>query len=79
VLPFGVKESIVGAGLVGELHCANAAGEEEEEKKKKKDGVRATRGKELTADCAVSGVVCVLGAGNFSAPIEVLTKVRSTE
>ena len=75
VLPYGVKENILAAGLVGELYCENVEkGEGEGEGEKKR--ARASRGREMERDGKEAGVVCVLGAGNFSAPIEVITKVR---
>ena len=59
VLPLNFKENLIGMGLTGQLYLE---GEKE-----------GKRGGEYEAEGA--GVVFVLGAGNFSAPIEVLTKV----
>mmetsp|Transcript_486 Transcript_486/g.1268 ORF Transcript_486/g.1268 Transcript_486/m.1268 type:complete len:584 (+) Transcript_486:118-1869(+) len=61
VFPGDVKEKILAYGMSGELYL---------------DGAEPlTRGKTFQAEKKEPGLVLVLGAGNFAAPIEILTKM----
>tara|TARA_R110002050_G_scaffold118733_2_gene236269 strand:+ start:116 stop:316 length:201 start_codon:yes stop_codon:yes gene_type:complete len=63
VYPSTFKDTALSYGMRGELYLDGAGG--------------VSRGKTFEEEKKEPGMVMVLGAGNFSAPIEILTKVCS--